>query len=189
MYVITKDTESEQLCHRRTLCTWCMKRQYMLAQIFPLCSHVNPGLIFLKDEHEISLTPKRGTTTYSNTENEINIPKTIQISEPMMGASVLTAAALLCTWGRDATWINSNERKKTPLNAVLEIVPIIVPLRKNLSVSTTGILNRDKQVEEILSHVFPVRQLGVSNVSASFPHRLQESVTQYIGRRLSYHAR
>ena len=83
-----------------------------------------------------------------------------------MGASVLTAAALLFTWGRDATWINSNERRKQPLNAVLEIVPIIVPPRKNLSVSTTGILNRDKQVEEILSHVFPVCQLAVSNVLA-----------------------
>ena len=67
-----------------------------------------------------------------------------------MGASVLTAAALLFTWGRDATWIKSNERKKTALNAVLEIAPIIVPPRDNLSVSiTTGILNRDKQVEEI----------------------------------------
>ena len=67
-----------------------------------------------------------------------------------MGASVLTAAALLFTWGRDATWIKSNEGRKQPLNAVLEIVPIIVPPRKNLSVSiTTGILNGDKQVEEI----------------------------------------
>ena len=102
-----------------------------------------------------------------------------------MGASVLTAAALLFTWGRDATWINSNERRKQPLNAVLEIVPIIVPPRKNLSVSTTGILNRDKQGEEILSHVFPVCQLGVSNVSASFLPRLQESVTQDIECRLS----
>ena len=86
-----------------------------------------------------------------------------------MGASVLTAAALLFTWGRDATWIKSNERRKQPLNAVLEIVPIIVPPRKNFSVSiTTGILNGDKQGEEILSHVFTVCQLGCQQCLSKF---------------------
>ena len=92
-----------------------------------------------------------------------------------MGASVfITAAELLCTWGRDATWINSSERKKQPLNAVLEIVPIMIPPRKKSFRIDDG---NSWERQTFLSHVFPECQLGVSDVSANFP-RLQESVTQ-----------